>query len=109
MFPIEAKALRAVLRENQAATQGRQYPARQIEMRRIVVRHQDREGNACVPWRDRRAFSLAIGARRFGKEHLDAEDAARAGRSEERRVGNECVSTCRSRWEPYIKKKTKII
>src|SRR3546814_14807962 len=23
------------------------------------------------------------------------------GRSEERRVGNECVSTCRSRWEPY--------
>src|SRR3546814_14815828 len=22
-------------------------------------------------------------------------------RSEERRVGNECVSTCRSRWEPY--------
>src|SRR3546814_16898518 len=24
-----------------------------------------------------------------------------AKRSEERRVGNECVSTCRSRWEPY--------
>src|SRR3546814_12161701 len=23
------------------------------------------------------------------------------GRSEERRVGKECVSTCRSRWEPY--------
>src|SRR3546814_18939219 len=23
------------------------------------------------------------------------------GRSEERRVGNECVSTCRSRWSPY--------
>src|SRR3546814_655280 len=23
------------------------------------------------------------------------------GRSEERRVGNECVSTCRSRWAPY--------
>src|SRR3546814_1644974 len=22
-------------------------------------------------------------------------------RSEERRVGNECVSTCRSRWSPY--------
>src|SRR3546814_20712638 len=26
-------------------------------------------------------------------------------RSEERRVGNECVSTCRSRWSPYHKKK----
>src|SRR3546814_3742421 len=27
---------------------------------------------------------------------VDAE-----GRSEERRVGKECVSTCRSRWSPY--------
>src|SRR3546814_18426662 len=25
----------------------------------------------------------------------------RPGRSEERRVGKECVSTCRSRWMPY--------
>src|SRR3546814_1050788 len=25
----------------------------------------------------------------------------RAARSEERRVGKECVSTCRSRWSPY--------
>src|SRR3546814_16110124 len=30
-------------------------------------------------------------------------------RSEERRVGKECVSTCRSRWSPYhTKKKTRI-
>src|SRR3546814_21190464 len=27
-------------------------------------------------------------------------------RSEERRVGQECVSTCRSRWSPYHYKKT---
>src|SRR3546814_11512830 len=27
-------------------------------------------------------------------------------RSDERRVGKECVSTCRSRWSPYLKKKT---
>src|SRR3546814_11723375 len=27
--------------------------------------------------------------------------ADRAARSEERRVGKECVSTCRSRWSPY--------
>src|SRR3546814_14574681 len=26
---------------------------------------------------------------------------ASAARSEERRVGKECVSTCRSRWSPY--------
>src|SRR3546814_13725188 len=29
----------------------------------------------------------------------------RASRSEERRVGKECVSTCRSRWSPYHEKK----
>src|SRR3546814_11032848 len=29
-------------------------------------------------------------------------------RSEERRVGKECVSTCRSRWSPYHKKKKKL-
>src|SRR3546814_15785207 len=30
-----------------------------------------------------------------------APDAGHAVRSEERRVGKECVSTCRSRWSPY--------
>src|SRR3546814_11696500 len=30
-----------------------------------------------------------------------------ARRSEERRVGKECVSTCRSRWSPYHYKKKK--
>src|SRR3546814_11558017 len=29
------------------------------------------------------------------------EDFRLASRSEERRVGKECVSTCRSRWSPY--------
>src|SRR3546814_12879923 len=30
-----------------------------------------------------------------------AKIARGVGRSEERRVGKECVSTCRSRWSPY--------
>src|SRR3546814_20853410 len=30
-----------------------------------------------------------------------AEENPAMGRSEERRVGKECVSTCRSRWSPY--------
>src|SRR3546814_19643027 len=35
--------------------------------------------------------------------------AGAARRSEERRVGQECVSTCRSRWSPYhYKKKQKV-
>src|SRR3546814_17408294 len=36
-----------------------------------------------------------------------AAEAAPAGRSEERRVGKGCVSTCRSRWSPYHYKKQK--
>src|SRR3546814_12336868 len=60
----------------------------------------------------------AVGDRRIGRRHalyrhrLDPvlvgvevreAEAAEAGRirSEERRVGKECVSTCRSRWSPY--------
>src|SRR3546814_11672583 len=47
---------------------------------------------------------------RIAPQHAEAEDTdlARLGgelqdllRSEERRVGKECVSTCRSRWSPY--------
>src|SRR3546814_12146344 len=33
--------------------------------------------------------------------HLGALQQQVAARSEERRVGKECVSTCRSRWSPY--------
>src|SRR3546814_14553873 len=36
----------------------------------------------------------------FAKEH-----SVSGTRSEERRVGKECVSTCRSRWSPYPYKK----
>src|SRR3546814_5465483 len=32
---------------------------------------------------------------------MNEGDTARTSRSEERRVGKECVSTCRSRWSPY--------
>src|SRR3546814_9631593 len=34
-------------------------------------------------------------------ERIPPEERALIERSEERRVGNECVSTCRSRWSPY--------
>src|SRR3546814_6482760 len=41
--------------------------------------------------------------RRWHEPHVDFLGFAfrKAGRSEERRVGKECVSTCRSRWSPY--------
>src|SRR3546814_13098688 len=41
---------------------------------------------------------------RVGKSAVSEEVVRRLsvpGRSEERRVGKECVSTCRSRWSPY--------
>src|SRR3546814_4208180 len=31
----------------------------------------------------------------------ESRSLVRHARSEERRVGNECVSTCRSRWSPF--------
>src|SRR3546814_12267084 len=46
-----------------------------------------------------------IGLRTLG-EHADAHRLSGALRSEERRGGQECVSTSRYRWSPsYIKKK----
>src|SRR3546814_21047825 len=36
-----------------------------------------------------------------GRNHQPGHDAGDNKRSEERRVGKECVSTCRSRWLPY--------
>src|SRR3546814_11150829 len=38
---------------------------------------------------------------------LQALHDIEADRSEERRVGKECVRTCRSRWSPYHSKKKK--
>src|SRR3546814_17644185 len=59
--------------------------------------------------------ALAIGADRAALVQTDVElqplavakllkaivDKEKPDRSEERRVGKECVSTCRSRWSPY--------
>src|SRR3546814_14264302 len=36
-----------------------------------------------------------------GRNRGKSGKAEAQGRSEERRVGKECVSTCRSRWSPY--------
>src|SRR3546814_8690042 len=61
--------------------------------------------------RARRAFGarairgeIALAVQRRDRQHLGhpcAPRIRRSWRSEERRVGKECVSTCRSRWSPY--------
>src|SRR3546814_14312332 len=45
----------------------------------------------------------ADAARLGGRQRIEGNAVLVAGdRSEERRVGKECVSTCRSRWSPYL-------
>src|SRR3546814_16942059 len=47
----------------------------------------------------------ALGVELHGPQVRVAHGATGGGRSEERRVGKECVSTGRSRWSPYHFKK----
>src|SRR3546814_15347270 len=60
----------------------------------IPVEQQRRRGGR----REDRQRQVAHDVRMDGSVH---DDAPFPGRSEERRVGKECVSTCRSRWSAY--------
>src|SRR3546814_12051732 len=66
------------------------------------------EGNSVKTEASRRRIPIhselvRIGLLRFVNDRCKAGAEARLfpDRSEERRVGKECVSTCRSRWSPY--------
>src|SRR3546814_12471147 len=48
------------------------------------------------------AYSLLIKSSGVKEYAIVAPDFFDYIRSEERRVGKECVSTCRSRWSPYL-------
>src|SRR3546814_14429028 len=89
----------------------------------VVLRRGRREGIQCRPGGPDGLGRYAYGAdrhRRHQRLYLPGErqerraeldwtlHARRAGRSEERRVGKEFVSTCRYRWSPYLSKKTKV-
>src|SRR3546814_12114520 len=62
-----------------------------------------------VPRVSSSASNLPLAAARCSIDVICAAAAApctgTGSRSEERRVGKECVSTCRSRWSPYHYKK----
>src|SRR3546814_11085952 len=52
---------------------------------------------------------VLLGGIAEGLAMLGSQPEPCTNRSEERRVGKECVSTCRSRWSPYhYKKKTSL-
>src|SRR3546814_19500151 len=62
--------------------------------------------NLALDFERKRQFNKAESAYQyiagFNKAFRDVpQKLSRAKRSEERRVGKECVSTCRSRWSPY--------
>src|SRR3546814_1106960 len=61
-------------------------PADAVERIRAQIREDDAEGRGLRVGEAPAATRAPLGARQ---------------RSEERRVGKECVSTCRSRWSPY--------
>src|SRR3546814_1055946 len=71
----------------------RQALGQQVERDRRGVRGDDRAGLALL---FQRGIELPLEV-----DILDDRFADPVDRSEERRVGNECVSTCRSRWSPY--------
>src|SRR3546814_4035771 len=56
--------------------------------------------SAAWPWRSRNTGCRRPAAARKAATHRSKRSVG-VERSEERRVGKECVSTCRSRWSPY--------
>src|SRR3546814_17195550 len=66
---------------------------------------QETEGKKRVLYHQHRKMGIEV-ARACTRPRTYTEDRDKL-RSEERRVGKECVSTCRSRWSPYNKKKKK--
>src|SRR3546814_12573429 len=58
----------------------------------LLVSHQPRRAGLSLTY---------VGHTPLKKMVLHASHLFIDGRSEERRVGKECVSTCRSRWSPY--------
>src|SRR3546814_11613903 len=84
-----------------------------LEQRRVTLEITDAARAQSLPL-NQEALIIALrnlveNAALHGPEHgvvtVDAEQEGFAikdrGRSEERRVGKECVSPCRSRWSPY--------
>src|SRR3546814_17500955 len=57
------------------------------------------DGEFALPTVDYQANANSLAVNDIVVERLSL--AGKARRSEERRVGKECVSTCRSRWSPY--------
>ena len=61
----------------------------------------DTEMKAEIPHRNRFRRLVDYATRLRNEKFVSLIDVMKDGRSEERRVGKECASMCRSRWSPY--------
>src|SRR3546814_15950200 len=109
MGALEQSAGVKVARDGKMSRPAVQVGARQKKVEGSAARQQSRPV-ACRPHVfERRSDDLreiaAVEGRYpavlCGDERKDGIAQPAPGRSEERRVGTECVSTCRSRWSPY--------
>src|SRR3546814_13059990 len=80
-------------------------PTAQSRADQQIKETRQRNAVAEMHFAERRRGRVIVGVQRPG-EHL-AEQRPEVGRSEERRGGNEGVSTCRSRWVREHEKKNK--
>src|SRR3546814_19481755 len=98
--PLRACQLSAAIPRN-----GAQQPEQGNQFGRSIRRHgADSEGQRKESQPEANGGQIERGQRQRRLEHPDLLKLvflASRCRSEERRVGKECVSTCRSRWSPY--------
>src|SRR3546814_13243525 len=62
---------------------------------RADVMHRHNDARRCKPFKEVAERNTLLDIRSLAVVGIEFD------RSEERRVGKECVSTCRSRWSPY--------
>src|SRR3546814_12908362 len=77
-------------------------PAMVAEPARVAVLDHGQHSSLVIALPGDAMVRYAYGDRRyFALRQTGSTEGIAALRSEERRVGKECVSTCRSRWSPY--------
>src|SRR3546814_15419559 len=87
---------------------GQPLPQSRVSRQHVAHRPIDQAGDAVAARRVEPARLIdEIEESRRGESRVARERIADQGRSEERRVGNECVSTCSSRGSPHHKKNKK--
>src|SRR3546814_14444789 len=76
-------------------------PLDEVEPVEAILRRFDSAGMSLGALSPEAHEALAVAMNRLGARSNSGKGGEDPDRSEERRVGKECVSTCRSRWSPY--------